>query len=661
MPLAEYIPKLDDRSFDDIMAEVRTRIARYTPEWKPAWTDLNDNDPGITLTQVFAWISEMLIYRMNLVPELNYYKFLQLLGIELNAAEPASAEITFPVKEKYEGACVTVPARTRVSAETAGGEAPLIFETESALTALTMRLASLQLFDGYSYTGATDSNEEAADGFLPFGKSAGENSALLLGFSSEEDFPAKTRLDLAFFGLDTDKQSAGYACGLAPSAVYGSATICWEYWDGTYWVKMDLLKDETRAFTRTGHVHLKTPAKGSLQKAALGEETDKLFWIQARLAKSQYERAPQLLAIRTNTVAAVQAETLEDEVLGGSTGERDQVLTLSRSPVLKGTLKLEVDEGDGFTAWTEVEDFFGSSPTDRHYVLDRTSGKVRFGDGVNGSIPVKNAANASANVVAREYRVGGGKRGNAAAGAIQNLVTPVEGVDDSAVANLLAASGGRDEETLDEAKKRAPAFVKSRCRAVTAEDFEYFAMQAAEIKRACALPLFHPDFPGVDVPGAVTVIVVPDSDSETPTPSEGTLRTVCAYLDRRRLLTTELYVARPAYQKVEVSAEIVAADSADLGDVKSAVEDSLETYFHALKGGEDGLGWPFGGTISYSRLMARIFSVTGVESVQNMKISLDRVTAEEYQNVPIKPGALLYSGEHRIQVSYDDETIGSCP
>jgi predicted phage baseplate assembly protein len=660
MPLADYIPKLDDRSYDDILAEVRTRIARYTPEWKPVWTDLNDNDPGITLAQVFAWMTEMLIYRMNLVPELNYYKFLELLGIELNPAEPAAAEITFPVREDYEEPCAAVPARTQVSAETAGGEAPLIFETERALTALTMQLASLQTFDGYAYTDITDSNEEATDGFAPFGKLAGEDSALLFGFSGKGAFPAKTELDLAVFAADSGKKPAPYACGLADSGGYASATICWEYWNGTLWAKMDLLKDETYAFTRSGHVHLRTPAKDSLKKAVVGEETEALYWIQGRVARSRYERVPQLLAVRTNTVPARQAETLEDEVLGGSTGERDQVLTLSRTPVLKGTLKLEVDEGDGFTEWKEVEDFFGSSPQDRHFVLNRTSGEVRFGDGLNGAIPVKNAANASANVVAREYQVGGGKRGNAAAGAIKNLVTPVEGVDAAAVANLLAASGGRDEETIDEAKKRAPAFIKSRCRAVTAEDFEFFAMQAAEIKRACALPLHHPDFPGVDVPGVVTVIVVPDSESDTPTPSEGTLRTVCAYLDQRRLLTTELYVMKPAYQMVEVSAGIIVRDSADLGKVKSAVEDDLEAYFHALKGGEDGSGWPFGGTISYSRLFARIFSVDGVESIQNMKIALDRVTAEEYQNVPIQPGALLYSGTHKIQVSYRDETIGSC-
>ena len=99
MPLDDYLPQIDDRRYDDIIAEVRTRIARYTPEWTPVWTDVNDSDPGITLAQVFAWLTEMLIYRMGKVPELNYLKFLQLLGIELRTAEPARTEITFPVKD----------------------------------------------------------------------------------------------------------------------------------------------------------------------------------------------------------------------------------------------------------------------------------------------------------------------------------------------------------------------------------------------------------------------------------------------------------------------------------------------------------------------------------------------------------------------------------
>src|SRR5215472_10553953 len=103
MSLETSIPPIDDRTYDSLLGEVRTRIARYTPEWTPApvWTDVNDNDPGITMVQVFAWLAEMLTYRMNKVPELNYIKFLQLLGIELNPAEAAQAEVFFPISDSF--------------------------------------------------------------------------------------------------------------------------------------------------------------------------------------------------------------------------------------------------------------------------------------------------------------------------------------------------------------------------------------------------------------------------------------------------------------------------------------------------------------------------------------------------------------------------------
>ena len=97
MPLKDAEPVIDDRRFDDIVEEIKTRIARYTPEWQPVWTDYNDSDPGITLAQLFAWLSEMLIYRMGKVPELNYIKFLELIGIEQQAAQPARVDVTFPV------------------------------------------------------------------------------------------------------------------------------------------------------------------------------------------------------------------------------------------------------------------------------------------------------------------------------------------------------------------------------------------------------------------------------------------------------------------------------------------------------------------------------------------------------------------------------------
>jgi len=72
------LPDLDDRSFDDLMKEVQSLIPIYNKEW----TNFNPSDPGITLLELFAWLSEMVIYRTNQVPEENYQKFLELIGIK---------------------------------------------------------------------------------------------------------------------------------------------------------------------------------------------------------------------------------------------------------------------------------------------------------------------------------------------------------------------------------------------------------------------------------------------------------------------------------------------------------------------------------------------------------------------------------------------------
>ncbi|RYG25204.1 putative baseplate assembly protein, partial [bacterium] len=518
MPLDKHLPRLDDRRFDDILAEIRTRIPRYTPEWSPVWTDLNDSDPGITLAQLFAWMSDMLLYRLGQTPELNYIKFLQMVGIELRSAQPAQVEITFGTKKDFPASFVSVPARTQVSAEDPAGGSPIVFETERPLVALTAQLVSLQTYDSGVYTPVTEVNAAAEEGFDPFGTFPQKDGALLLGFDANKPFDRET-IDLAFFSL-LDGPSAEFVSCASPGGSFASAKIEWQCWNGTGWTALGLIKDETLALMCTGHVVLRAPVKGEWVSAVLGVDATPRYWMRGVLTKVQYERPPRLLAIRTNTAPARQVATIRDEVVGGSNGRRDQIFTLRQTPILEGSLRLEVDEGDGFVEWAQVDDFFASGPQDLHYALDPTSGTIRFGDGLTGAIPVANSNLPGGNVVAREYRHGGGKAGNVGPGLAKTLVRAIAGIDDAKVGNLLPALGGRDEEGLDEAKKRAPVSIKSRDRAVTVEDYEAFASQAANVARAKALPLVHPSYPNVKVPGSITIIVVPDSDDPAPKPSE---------------------------------------------------------------------------------------------------------------------------------------------
>jgi hypothetical protein len=88
MPLA--IPNLDDRQFEQILADATARIPSFTPEWTNYGLD---SDPGITLIQLFSFLTESLLYRANRYPETNRLKFLQLLGTPLRPAAAASGII----------------------------------------------------------------------------------------------------------------------------------------------------------------------------------------------------------------------------------------------------------------------------------------------------------------------------------------------------------------------------------------------------------------------------------------------------------------------------------------------------------------------------------------------------------------------------------------
>jgi predicted phage baseplate assembly protein len=660
MPLAP--PNLDDRQFADIVAEAKTLIPRYAPEW----TNFNESDPGTTLVELFAWMTEILVYRLNQVPDLNYIKFMQLVGIELKAAQPARAELTFSTS-RPDVSTVIVPLGTQVSATGDSGQT-LIFELDEALVAIGALLTVVQSFDGFGYSTQTNKNAMPNQWFYPFGQNPKSGNAILLGFASPVAFPSE-QINLAVNLYQDALTPPLMKCG---AVIPPPAIIVWEYWDGLQWESINLTSDGTRAFSQDGHILFAGP--GSNAKASpMGNVKDFFYWIRARLETSTYERPPQVAAIRTNTIGATQAITFKDEVLGGSNGTPNQSFQVANTPVVVrdtplqltnsentkvtvSSIQLEIDEGQGFMIWQQVDDFFSSGPNARVFTFDVNTGVVKTGNGDHGRIPVANLANPNGNVVARNYRSGGGIAGNVGVDKITGLQTYVEGIN--AVTNYLPSNGGTEEESIANAKLRAGLALQSNDRAVTVKDFEYIATQApgANVKRALALPLFHPNFPNGQIPGVVTVIVVPDSPSPNPTPNQATLKAVCAYLDSHRLLTSEIYVVGPVYRKIKVQVQLVIQVGSDLATVKNAVQSALTAFFNPLKGGNDQTGWAFGGTIYYSDVYRVIFQTPGVLRIQDnqLLIWLDGQLQTFCRDIAINPGELLYDDPqgHVVDVSY---------
>jgi hypothetical protein len=128
MPLP--VPHLDDRTFDQLMEEAHRQVHTLCP----SWTDLTPGDPGTTILEVFAYLTETMLYRLNRVPEKAYVEFLRLLGVTLTPPSAASTYLRF-YREQPATSPVDVPRGTRVTLgrESADSDAP-IFVTASVAT-----------------------------------------------------------------------------------------------------------------------------------------------------------------------------------------------------------------------------------------------------------------------------------------------------------------------------------------------------------------------------------------------------------------------------------------------------------------------------------------------------------------------------------------------
>ena len=102
-------PNLDDRSFDDILREAIS-YAESSDGWKPS----NPNDPGTILLELFAYLTDLLNYRVNRLPEKVYVELLRLISVKLQPPSAAVTRLRFTLTEP-QGKKILIPEDTRVS------------------------------------------------------------------------------------------------------------------------------------------------------------------------------------------------------------------------------------------------------------------------------------------------------------------------------------------------------------------------------------------------------------------------------------------------------------------------------------------------------------------------------------------------------------------
>src|SRR6201987_1805376 len=127
--MARPAPNLDDRRFQNLVDDAKRLVQQRCPEW----TDHNVSDPGVTLIETFAYMADQLLYRLNRVPDRNYIKFLELIGVRLFPPTAATTRVTFWLSAPQE-IPIVVPLGVEVATpRTEGAVSAVAFTTSDTL------------------------------------------------------------------------------------------------------------------------------------------------------------------------------------------------------------------------------------------------------------------------------------------------------------------------------------------------------------------------------------------------------------------------------------------------------------------------------------------------------------------------------------------------
>ena len=743
MPLT--VPQLDDRTYQQLLDEALRRVPVHNPEW----TSFNEADPGVTLIELFAFLTENLLYRANQVPERNRRKFLSLLGVPLQPATSARGIVTFSnergpqrtitLGEGMEVRAGQVPFRTTAALDVLPIEARVYYKRRVVAETEPVRAYYEQLYASYLDPAATDGAARAdrltlyattpldaavgtADG-VDVSADAVDGAlwvALLLRRGDRPGEADNVRREIAGKTLSlgivpwvAEEEGGGRGRRLPPGGAVEAASGPLLHFmlpslppDGRVPLVGRMRRPSYRELSARTTVDLLVepgvaevllpadPAElrlwsdvdpleagvgdlpPTLEDSATGDRV--ITWLRVQ--------APGAARLRlqwagVNAVLVDQRAQVNSERLPDGTGEPDQAVTLANRPLITRSVRLFVTADGQTEEWREVDDLLAAGPEvpapdpRRHpgvrqsvppaseakvFAVDPEAGLLRFGDGTRGARPPRGA------LLRADYAFGAGRAGNVGAGAIAASPALPAGIK---VANPVRTWGGADAESVREGERQIVRYLQHRDRMVSAADFKTITLRTpgVEIGRVDVLPAFHPDLPGGepgDAPGAVTLLIVPRNDPrrpDWPEPDRQSLDAVCAYLDPRRLITTELLLRGPAYRDIWVSVGFEAQAGLAVPQVREAIRRAIGEFLSPLPDPSLDLldeaappelrrGWPLWKAVLERELLAVVSRVPGVLLVTGVLLAgpdggqVDQVAMRGLQ-LPRLAGLSVVAGE----------------
>lgn len=562
-------PDLDPRTYQDLVDEALARIPIHNPEW----TNFNRSDPGITLIELFAFLTEGLLYRASLIPERNRLAFLSLLGVPLQPASSARGVVSLSLDSGPQQAIALhgdvevragqVPFRTELGLDVLPVEAraycklPLVDPSKELRQYYAALYASysggsspdpdmLQLYQttplpqaGVDLSRASDRSlwialllrraDGTGDDALARARQALAGRTLSLGIVPILDDP---NAQLSPLGRTADATQGRLSYQLP--AVPASGSLGPSTGDRIPAYRALDPRTTVNVLDEPGVVQLTLPGESGLQlwgdldplEAGVGElppaidDTTLADRVVTWLRIKAESGTAKLLWAGINAVTVTQQARVVNEVLPDGSGDPDQAVRLAHAQVLPETIVLRV----GGDPWTRISDLYTAGPEVPAPDLRLSPGAqqpppaaptVYTVDGASGVVAFGDGLHgarppAGARLRA-DYAYGAGAAGNVAAGAITSSPALPAGVK---VTNPVRTWGGAEAETVAEGEKQVARYLQHRDRVVTRDDFDTIVRRTPgiEVGRVDVIPAFSPELAPSspgDAAGAVTLMLVP--------------------------------------------------------------------------------------------------------------------------------------------------------
>ena len=545
-------PDLFDRRFAQLIETGRARL----PGLAPDWTDYNAHDPGITLMELLAWVTEAQLYSLGRMRRDERAAYAALFGLAPGGTQAARGLIWPDRLDSRSPAAVYTQSRViaadAVVNRTDADEPTFRPEGKLLWVAAHIRRLEARLADGRRVD-YTVINERGGPAFQPFGAIAGRNDVLVMELECRSDEglfpPARKDADGALWsiGVRADKPLTGVRSesvsrfersGATPGAASLTATLV----TLTERIPLRVVADTSDGLLRTGALLLDLSAVN---------ESPKRFSIELRAARG-FERPPRILRIEPNVLPIVQGYSVANES-HTSTGIPDWSFRLDvpglRFDPFESPVKIEqLDASTGRrTEWRSAR-LEESGPDDAVFEFDLASERVAFGNGVNGRIPPQGAQ------MLATYAVSAGEGGGVAANRKWRVLGFAEtfGVNIDAMTGGAAATDGIDERR--EARRRS----RDDHALVSAADIEQAALTLPLLEVARAWVLSHDE----QAPRTGTVTLVAMRARRSEEEAGGTpetprwLEAIRRRLAARMPLATRLVVVGPRYIEFSIRAKI---------------------------------------------------------------------------------------------------------